>query len=111
MTDRSARPPDGLTSGGSTNAVRLLDGARRLVQAAAWRRRRSAVAQAGHLVLDFQFFSLEAGKEQVIRQRAVHLSVDLLLEKSVLVSKALDVILHGHPFAILRLESLTTLSV
>jgi len=29
----------------------------------------------------------------------------------VLVSKALDVILHGHPFAILQLESLTTLLI
>ena len=49
--------------------------------------------------------------EQVVRQGAVHLSVDLLLEKGVLVSKALDVILHGHPFAILQLESLTTLLI
>ncbi|MGH6900306.1 MAG: hypothetical protein ACREJ5_27770, partial [Geminicoccaceae bacterium] len=81
------------------------------VEAAAWSRGRAAVAQTGHLVLDFQFFSLEAGEEQVVRQGAVHLSVDLLLEKGVLVSKALDVILHGHPFAILQLESLTTLSI
>ena len=70
---------------------------------------RRAVIQADHLVFDFQFFSLEAGKEQVVRQGAVHLSVDLLLEKGMLISKALDVVLHGHPFAILQLESLTTL--
>jgi hypothetical protein len=47
----------------------------------------------------------------VIRQGTVHFGVDLLLEEGMLVTKALSVVLHGHPFAILQLESLTTFSI
>jgi hypothetical protein len=72
---------------------------------------RRAVIQAGHLVFDFQLFSLEAAKEQLVGQGTVHLSVDLLLEEGMLVTKALSIVLHGHPFAILQLESLITDSI
>jgi hypothetical protein len=77
----------------------------------AWSNGGRAISQTDHLVLDFEFFALEAAEQQVIRQGTVHFGVDLLLEEGMLVTKALGVVLHGHPFAILRLESLTTFSI
>jgi hypothetical protein len=70
----------------------------RSVHPGAWSHRAGyAIPQTGDLVLDFEFFTLEAAEQQLIRQGTVHLGVDLLLEEGMLVTKALEVVLHGHP--------------
>jgi hypothetical protein len=70
-----------------------------------------AIAQTHHFILDFELFALEAAEKQLIWQGPVQFGVDLLLEKGMLVTEAFDVFLRGHPFAILRLESLTTVTI
>ncbi len=94
-----------------SRSAELARSASALVDLGTLRHRTIGARHAGHFVLDPEFFAFETTECGLVRQRPVQLVVDLLLEKGMLVTEAFDVILRGHPSAILRLESLTTVTI